>query len=170
MEQNENLYRSGGVHGKGTVYVIVFTWWCKCGAAGKETTYQSNSQGWLQYSWALASLPVAPSVYWIQCHSMGGILLWASRALGWFFGSPHHGCGFLVCFFMCLGATLVVVSNLLKKKSMKWFPAGLCDQEVFCSSWSSVLVKAITQDPSFVGTWKSLDSFLDFFSSPIQCI
>lgn len=97
MEQNENLYPSEGVHGKGTVYVIVFTWLdVSVGLQEKKQPTRANSQGWLQYSCVLASLPVAVSVYWIQCHSMGGILLWASLALDWFFGSLPYGCVFYV--------------------------------------------------------------------------
>lgn len=104
MEQNENLYRSKGVHGKGAVYVIVFTWLdVSVGLQEKKQPTRANSQGWLQYSCVLASLPVAVSVYWIQCHSMGGILLWASLAPDWFFfGFPRYGCGFLVCFLCVL--------------------------------------------------------------------
>lgn len=103
MEQNEELYRSEGVHGKGAVYVIVFTWLdVSVGLQEKKQPTRANSQGWLQYSCALASLPVAVSVYWILCHSMGGILLWALLAPDWFFGSLHSGCGFLVCFLCVL--------------------------------------------------------------------
>lgn len=115
VEQNENLYPSEGVHGKGTVYAIVFTWLdVSVGLQEKKQPTRANSQGWLQYSCVLASLPVAVPVYWIQCHSMGGhftVSLPCSRLIFWL--SPL--CVWV--FFICLGATLVVVSNLLKKEN-----------------------------------------------------
>lgn len=170
VQQNESLYRSGGVHGKGAVYVIVFTWLdVSVGLQEKKQPTRANSQGWLQYSCVLASLPVALSVYWIQYHSMGGILLWASLALDRFFflALSPMGVGFWCgVFFMCLGATLVVVSNLLKKGAWNGFLLANVIKKYSAALEALSWLKQSHRTPNFVGIWNSLGFCLDFFFPP----
>lgn len=81
--------------------------WRKRGAAGKKKATRANSRGRLQYCCVLASLPVANLVYWNQCHSMGGILLWASWTEGYVLALDKLFFGSCVCMWWWWGVCVL---------------------------------------------------------------